>query len=710
MRSTINKQINSAVLLIALISVISLACASSASVMQQTTITINPNITHQMITGWEATDQAGQLEHSALFQKYKDSLFDQTINDLGINRVRLEIFSGAENPVDHFSQYSNGQISRQQWKDSWYHIINDNDDPKVINPAGFQFTQMDSSIETVVNPLRSLAQNRGEKLHINLNYVDFRPSAFEHKNFPEEYAEFMLATFEHIKSKYGWSPDAIEVVLENDNADWSGTQIGNAIVAAGKRLRAAGYNPQFVGPSSTNMANAISSFDEMIQTPGIFDYFSELSYHRYGGATPENTQAIGSRAMQYGITAAHLELIGATVDDLYQDLTAGRNSSWAQYTIAWPLSNGNDDGGKYYVINDSNPENPQILLGHRTKFLRQYFKYVRRGAMRIEATTDNNNYRPVAFINADCSQVVVIKADTGGSFTIQGLPAGTYGIKYSTMSQYDINLPEVTISAGQPLNTGIPGYGVITIYGKNALCAQTASVSAASYRIDEIAAGSIAATFGANLASGTVIAESTPLPTSLAGNTLTIIDHLGISRLSPLFFVSPNQVNFVVPEGTAPGPAVLRLTNAAGETSYGLLQIAKVAPGIFTADSSGRGLPAGVILRVKPNNDQTYEPLVRFDQGLNKIVAVPVDMSNAMDQNILVLYGTGISRRMDLSTVSARIGDVTLPVIHAQAQGSFAGVDQVALQIPQQLAGSGDVDIIITIDGKPCNVIGINIK
>ncbi|MBK9314439.1 MAG: hypothetical protein IPM55_09385 [Acidobacteria bacterium] len=678
--------------------------------MQQTTITINPNITYQMMNGWEATDQAGQLEFPAIFPKYKDQLFDQTINDLGINRVRLEIFSGAENPVDHFSQYTNGQISRQQWKDSWYQIINDNIDPKVLNPAGFQFSQMDATIETVVNPLRSLAFNRGEKLYINLNYVDFRPSAFEHKDSPEEYGEFMLATFEHIKSKYGWSPDAIEVVLENDNADWSGTQIGNAIVAAGNRLRVAGFNPQFIGPSSTNMNNAISSFDEMIQIPGIFDYLSEFSYHRYGGANGANTEAIGSRALQNGITAAHLELIGATFDDLYQDLTLGRNSAWAQYTIAWPLSDGTDDGGKYYLINDGNPDNPQIVLGQRTRYLRQYFKYVRRGAMRIEATADNNNYKPVAFVNADCSQVVVIKADTGGSFSIQGLPAGTYGIKYSTESQIDINAPDATISAGQLLNTSIPGFGVITIYGKNALCAQSASVSAASYRIDEIAAGSITATFGTNLASATVIADSTPLPTSLAGTTLTIIDHLGVSRLSPLFFVSPNQVNFVVPDGTAPGQAVLRLTNAAGETSYGLLQIAKVAPGIFTADSSGNGLPAGVILRIKANNEQTYEPLVRFDQALNKIVAVPVDLSNPQDQVILVLYGTGINRRMDLTTVSARIGDVTLPVIHAQVQGDFVGLDQVALQIPQQLAGSGDAGISILIDGKPCNAVSINIQ
>ena len=43
--------------------------------------------------------------------------------------------------------------------------------------------------------------------------------------------------------------------------------------------------------------------------------------------------------------------------------------------------------------------------GHRAlpelKILRQYFKYVRPGAERIEATSQNGSFAPVAFINAD---------------------------------------------------------------------------------------------------------------------------------------------------------------------------------------------------------------------------------------------------------------------------------------------------------------------
>ena len=59
--------------------------------------------------GWETVGEAGQLE-SAAWNNYKTSLLDQAVNDLGINRVRLEIKSGVENPTDYFTQWRNGQI------------------------------------------------------------------------------------------------------------------------------------------------------------------------------------------------------------------------------------------------------------------------------------------------------------------------------------------------------------------------------------------------------------------------------------------------------------------------------------------------------------------------------------------------------------------------------------------------------------------------
>src|SRR5262245_8800044 len=76
---------------------------------------------------------------------------------------------------------------------------------------------------------------------------------------------------------------------------------------------------------------------------------------------------------------------------------------------------------------------------------------------------------------------------------------------------------------------------------------RVAVVSAASYE-KAVAPDSIATAFGAQLAAQMQLAASQPLPTSLGG---TVVKVNGQS--CGLFFVSPSQINFLVPAQTAPG-------------------------------------------------------------------------------------------------------------------------------------------------------------
>jgi hypothetical protein len=435
--------------------------------LQAALIQLDPATQYQTITGWEATDYAGQ--DNPAFPSYKDALFDLAINDLGLNRVRLEIRSGVENSVDYFDQYQKGLIDYATWRAHRYATVNDDSDPNHINAAGFHFTEMDERIEDTVLPLRQLAQKRGEPLWINLNYVAFTGQngpglAYIHDN-PDEYAEFVLATFQHLQSKYGFVPDTWEVLLEPDNvSQWSGSLIGKAIAAADAHLKANGFSPRFIAPSTTNMANAAPYFDAMIQTPGVASALEELSYHRYSGVSDANLQAIASRAVQYGVNTSMLEHIGSTYQDLHKDLTLGRNSAWSLYVLASPGTS--DPDGAYYQVNLSDPAHPVISLSSRGKFMRQYFKFVRRGAVRIGASSNVGGLEPLGFINVNGNYVVVVKAAQGGDFSIQGLPAGMYGIKYSTDAAFDVNLPDQTLSGSQLLSASIPAAGVITIYAR----------------------------------------------------------------------------------------------------------------------------------------------------------------------------------------------------------------------------------------------------
>ena len=162
-----------------------------------------------------------------------------------------------------------------------------------------------------------------------------------------------------------------------------------------------------------------------------------------------------------------LEHIASGYEDLHKDLKLANVSAWQEYTLAFCTT---DDGAQYYYVQNVT----ELHMGSRTRFLRQYMKFIRAGAVRIQAGSDTGSLDPVAFINSNGKYVVVVKASQGGSFAVQGLPAGVYGIKYTTNNQYDVDLPDATLNGAQELNTSIPEQGVITIYAKSTT-AQTPS-------------------------------------------------------------------------------------------------------------------------------------------------------------------------------------------------------------------------------------------
>ena len=68
-----------------------------------TVITVDPSTRYQTMTGWEATAEGGQND-VASYPAYRARLLDLAVNTLGINRLRVEVKSGAENPVDTWAE------------------------------------------------------------------------------------------------------------------------------------------------------------------------------------------------------------------------------------------------------------------------------------------------------------------------------------------------------------------------------------------------------------------------------------------------------------------------------------------------------------------------------------------------------------------------------------------------------------------------------
>lgn len=236
------------------------------------------------------------------------------------------------------------------------------------------------------------------------------------------------------------------------------------------------------------------------------------------------------------------------------------------------------------------------------------------------------------------------------------------------------------------------------------------NVSAASYASDPVAAESIVTAFGSDLATVTEAAASVPLPTTLAGTTVKVVDSAGAEGPADLYYVSPAQVNYVMPAGTALGPATVTVTNAVGMSFTAFVEIAAVAPGLFSAQSDGQGLAAATVLRVKADGSQSYEPVGRFDAAQNCWVAIPIDLGVETDQVYLLLYGTGIRNRRSLGSVVVGFFPRAAQVTYAGPQEQYPGLDQVNVLLPRSLRGRGDVAVAVTVEGKAANTVGVNIR
>ena len=283
---------------------------------------------------------------------------------------------------------------------------------------------------------------------------------------------------------------------------------------------------------------------------------------------------------------------------------------------------------------------------------------------------------------------------------MQGNGDGTFQreIHIGTLSpvdsaQVDLNgdsKPDLIVASGDTSS------GAVTILLNTSRTSLAVSnVSAASLRAGPVAPESIVTAFGTGLATGTAEAQSTPLPTTLAGTSISVVDSAGTSQAAPLIYVSPAQVNYIVPAGVALGAASITITAGNGAAGTATQVVERVAPGLF---AGAGGLAAANILRVAADGSQTLET----------VTAEPINFGPDTDQLFLLLYGTGI--RFFQSSATATMGGEDAEVLFAGAQGSFRGLDQVNLRIPRSLTGRGLVDVQLTVDGKVANVVRINLR
>lgn len=181
------------------------------------------------------------------------------------------------------------------------------------------------------------------------------------------------------------------------------------------------------------------------------------------------------------------------------------------------------------------------------------------------------------------------------------------------------------------------------------------------------------------------------LPIELNGVSVSIN-----SAAAGLYFVSPGQINFVVPPGLAATtgtntyPVVI---NNNGTTIRSTITIAPAQPDIFTS-TMGAGGRATICNVTNPAVAGCVpEPFTVTTTYVDATTGQSVTAATK-----LRIFLTGVRRITDTSQVTVRIGttDITGAALTI-ATTDTPGTDQIDVTLPASLAGAGDVPVIVTV-------------
>jgi uncharacterized protein (TIGR03437 family) len=219
-------------------------------------------------------------------------------------------------------------------------------------------------------------------------------------------------------------------------------------------------------------------------------------------------------------------------------------------------------------------------------------------------------------------------------------------------------------------------------------------VNAASFSA-KVAPGSLFSIFGSDLATRREDAASVPLPTSLAGASVTVG-----GRPAPLVFVSAGQINAQVPFEAPMGANVPVVVTVNGQaTSPVNVNVTNAAPGVFQF---------GEKRAVVQNSDNTVNTV---ENGAARDSYVVVYMTGAGEVDNPVATGNAaasnpISRHK--GNVTATINGTMTDIAFAGLTPQYIGLTQVNLKVPG--LGAGTYPLVVSVNGQASNTAMITIK
>lgn len=228
---------------------------------------------------------------------------------------------------------------------------------------------------------------------------------------------------------------------------------------------------------------------------------------------------------------------------------------------------------------------------------------------------------------------------------------------------------------------------------------ESSIVNGTTFQLGPFAPNSIVTIFGKNLAWHEEAAPSAGrlLPKKLAGVSVLI----GLEP-APLYYVGPEQINFLVPDSRIPGPVTIRVARQGQSGPEVKLNLQEAAPELFPLED-------GYVLAIR------LLPPAAPDEALQYVLATPETPAHPGEW--LMLYASGLGRTVlrleDGEVVSipprketeiwlkhredlrVMINGEPLPDEYAGLAPGFAGLYQINVKLPDDLPADPEIRIAI---------------
>jgi uncharacterized protein (TIGR03437 family) len=189
-----------------------------------------------------------------------------------------------------------------------------------------------------------------------------------------------------------------------------------------------------------------------------------------------------------------------------------------------------------------------------------------------------------------------------------------------------------------------------------------------------IAQGSIFAVYGRDFAVGTSTLQSAPLKSSVNGVSISVTVN-GTVTTPLIYFVSPTQIDALLPSATPVGAGTITVTNNGSTSAPAPIQVVAGAFGILTVNSAGTGMAAAL-------------------DAANHLVGVT---SAVNPGEVIVLWGTGLGPVAGDESVAPPQTDMTTPisvtiggapaVVQYHGRSQYPGLDQINAVVPAGISG-----------------------